>query len=85
MTDEPSWGFLRPLYPQIRPRIIPPALQPGDPGDAVRLAGLEVEVQMLRDRLADTQAERDRLAALLEKALEPRPSLLERIARLVRG
>jgi hypothetical protein len=40
---------------------------------------------MLRDRLADTQAERDRLSGLLERALEPRPGLLERLSRLVRG
>jgi len=58
---------------------------PGDPGDAVRIAALEVEVRMLRDRLNDTQAERNRLAALLETALQPRPGLLERLARLVRG
>ena len=31
----------------------------------------------LRDRLADTQAERDRLSALLDRALEPRPSSSE--------
>ena len=63
----------------------PPGLPPGDPGDAVRIATLEVEVRMLRDQLSDTQAERDRLAALLEKTLEPRPGLIERLARLVRG
>ena len=40
--------------------------------------------ERVRDRLADTQTDRDRLAALLEKALEPRPGLLERIAKLVR-
>ena len=62
----------------------PPGPPPGDPGDAVRIAELEVEVRMLKDRLADTQTDRDRLAVLLEKALEPRPGLLERIARLVR-
>ena len=37
----------------------------------------------LRDRLADTQAERDRLSALLDRALEPRPvvqrGILDRI------
>jgi hypothetical protein len=63
----------------------PPGPPPGDPGDAVRIAELEVEVRMLRDRLTDTQADRDRLAALLETALQPRPGLLERLARLVRG
>lgn len=30
-------------------------------------------------RLSDVTAERDRLAALLEKALQPRPGLIERI------
>lgn len=63
----------------------PPGPPPGDPEDAVRIATLETEVGMLRDRLADTQAERDRLAALLGKALEPQPGLIERLARLVRG
>ena len=63
----------------------PPGLPPGDPGDAVRIAELEVELRMLRDRLTDTQADRDRLAALLERALEPQPGFLERIARLVRS
>jgi hypothetical protein len=63
----------------------PPGPPPGDPGDAIRLAALEVEVRMLRDRLTDTQADRDRLAGLLERALEPRPSLLERLARIIRA
>ena len=40
---------------------------------------------MLRDQLSDTQADRDRLAALLERALEPRPGLIERIVKLVRS
>jgi excisionase family DNA binding protein len=35
-------------------------------------------------RLADVIAERDRLAAFLERALEPRPGLIERIVRLIR-
>jgi hypothetical protein len=63
----------------------PPGPPPGDPGDAIKIAELEVEVQMLRDRLTDTQADRDRLAGLLEKALEPRPGLIDRLARLMRG
>ena len=62
----------------------PPGPPPSDPGDTVRIAELEVELRMLRDRLMDTQADRDRLASLLERALEPRPGFLERIARLVR-
>ena len=36
------------------------------------LAASRAEAAGLRDRLADTQADRDRLARLLEKALEPR-------------
>ena len=51
----------------------------------VELAALRAELSGVRDRLTDTQADRDRLAALLERALEPRPGLLERIARLVRS
>jgi hypothetical protein len=61
-----------------------PGTPPGDPGDAVRVAALEVEVRMLRDQLSDTRADRDRLAALLKQALETRPGLIERLARLVR-
>jgi excisionase family DNA binding protein len=51
---------------------------PDRPETLARLAVAEA-------RLADVTAERDRLAALLEKALEPRPGLIERLARLVRG
>jgi len=70
--------------PPDMPGDHPPGPPPGDPGDAVRIAELEVEVRMLRDRLTDTQADRDRLAGLLERALEPRPGFLERIAQLLR-
>ena len=62
----------------------PPGSPPGDPGDSIRIAELEVQVRMLRDQLTDTKADRDRLAGLLEKALEPRPGFLERIAQLLR-
>ena len=41
----------------------------------IALAASEAEVSGLRDRLADTQAERDRLAALLNRALEHRPAV----------
>jgi len=51
----------------------------------VELAALRAELAGVRDRLADTQTDRDRLAALLEKALEPQPGLIERLSRLVRG
>lgn len=39
-----------------------------------KIAALTAENEGLRDRLADTQADRDRLAGLLEKALEARPA-----------
>lgn len=48
------------------------------------LAASRAEVAGLRDRLADTQAERDRLAALLEKALESR-HVVGFFGRLFRG
>lgn len=51
----------------------------------VELAALRAELVGVRDRLADTQAERDRLYGLLERAPEPRTGLIERLARLVRS
>lgn len=50
----------------------------------IELATLRAELAGVRDRLTDTQTDRDRLAALLKQALEPRPGLIERIVRLVR-
>lgn len=38
-----------------------------------RLAVAEARIEGLEARLSDTQAERDRLALLLDRALEPRP------------
>jgi hypothetical protein len=43
------------------------------------LAASRAEAAGLRDRLADAHADRDRLAGLLEKALEPKPSIIARI------
>lgn len=43
------------------------------------LAASRTEVAGLRERLTDTQAERDRLAELLNRVLEPRPGILARI------
>lgn len=43
------------------------------------LAASRAEVAGLRDRLSDTQAERDRLAGLLDRALEPRPGIFGRL------
>ena len=45
------------------------------------LAASRAETAGLRDRLADTQAERDRLAALLDRALEPRPGIFRSLFR----
>lgn len=43
------------------------------------LAGTRAEAAGLRDRLSDAHAERDRLAALLNTALQPHPGLIERL------
>lgn len=68
---------------------IPPALPPVITPDEnitelmVEIASLRAKMEGLMGRLADTQAERDRLAALLDRALEPRPvvqrGILDRI------
>lgn len=47
----------------------------------IDLAGARAEASGLRDRLADVQGERDRLAGLLERALERQPGILARIFR----
>jgi len=72
------------VTPDITPDVAPaatPAITPDDSDVRLRedLAASRAEVAGLRDRLADTQAERDRLAGLLEKALEPRPGILSGI------
>lgn len=71
---------------------IPPAPVPGPTPAAIpaleedisgelreKIAASAARIEGLEARLADTQAERDRLAALLEKALEARPGLIARI------
>lgn len=57
------------------PATIIPDATPENPdnSDAIRIAVLETETAMLRERLNEMRADRDRLAGLLEKALEPRP------------
>ena len=45
----------------------------------IELAGAKAEASGLRERVADAQAEIDRLAGLLGRALEPRPGLLSRL------
>lgn len=61
--------------------IIPDAIHdvtPDDPDDVGKLrealATATATISGLEDRLKDTQAERDRLAGLLEKSLEARPA-----------
>lgn len=72
-----AWAADRP----DRPDTIQPvsedsirALVADTPETAVQIAALQAENKGLLDRLADTQADRDRLAALLEKALEAKPA-----------
>ena len=70
-------------------RQSPRSLSAGDHGQElatarIELATLKAELAGVRDRLTDTQTDRNRLAALLEKALEPRPGLIERLVRLIR-
>ena len=76
------------IPPDVRGDVTPartPDMSEELNGARTEIATLRAELAGVRDRLSDTQADRDRLAGLLERALEPRPSLLERLARLVRG
>ena len=45
----------------------------------IEIAALTAERSGLQDRLADAHAERDRLAAALAQALQPRPTWIDRI------
>lgn len=76
--DLKTWSVFRPVYDRSEPDTDRPAPD-HDRTLSTDLAAARAEIEGLRDRLADTQAERDRLAALLEKALEPRPSIFRRI------
>lgn len=61
------------IIPDRTPVAIPDtAPENPDKSDAIRIAVLETETAMLRERLNEMRADRDRLAGLLEKALEPR-------------
>ena len=75
------------LPPDVRGDVTP-ALPPDASAELnearVEIATLQAELAGVRDRLTDTQADRDRLAGLLEKSLKPRPGLLERLSRLIR-
>lgn len=67
-------GIPATIIPDRTPVAIPDATHENpDKSDAIRIAVLETETAMLRERLNEMRADRDRLAGLLEKALEPRP------------
>lgn len=44
-----------------------------------QLVDMQVRLAVAEARLSDVSAERDRLALLLDKALEPRPSIIARL------
>lgn len=73
-------GIPRSVIPEHTPDPIP------DNPDIFRIENAELKARIsgLEDRLADTQKERDRLSVLLEKALQPRPGLIERVIRSFR-
>lgn len=52
---------------------------PDTPETLARLAAAEAKVEMLTGQVADLKSDRDRMADLLEKALEPRPGFFGRI------
>lgn len=75
-------GIPRDIIPDIIPAPTP-VITPDNPDESGRLrtelAAAQAKVEGLEARLADTQAERDRLAGLLEKALETRSGFFARI------
>jgi hypothetical protein len=80
------------IPPEAVPDVTPddtPDLTPDTSEELIRArlenAGLKAELSGVRERLSDTQAERDRLARLLEEALKPRTGLIERIGRAFRN
>lgn len=76
--DPESLAAWSPPVQRTEPHIV----QPERPSEDAQLllATAHARIEGLEARLADTQAERDRLAMLLEKALEARPaSIIDRI------
>lgn len=77
-------GIPSDVIPELTPDDTP-ALTGDDPDASGRireeLAAARAEADGLRDRLADAHAERDRLADLLDRALQPRPSIFSKIFR----
>lgn len=71
-------GIPRSVIPDCTPAITPD--NPDESGQLrADLAAAQARIEGLEARLADTQAERDRLSGLLERALEPRRSLWSRL------
>ena len=84
-SDLDAWSAMRPEQDRTDSTIVR-TVNEADPDMSADLAAAradlaasKAEAAGLRDRLADTQAERDRLAALLDRALQPRPGILSRI------
>ena len=77
------------IPPEAVPDITPDVTPARIPDDIAEIrtenAALKTEISGLKDRLKDTQEERDRLSGLLEKALQPRPGLIERIGKVFRN
>ena len=66
----------------IPPGLLPPDRPDGDPpGPPPDLPehSLAIKLAVAEARLADVTEDRDRLARLLDKALEPRPGIFSRI------
>ncbi len=71
--------------PDIAPDVTPAPIPDNPDFFRIENAELKARISGLEDRLSDTQKERDRLSVLLEKALQPRPGLIERLSRAFRN
>lgn len=76
------------IPPEAVPEITPDVTPARIPDDIAEIraenAALKAEIFGLKDRLKDTQEERDRLSGLLEKSLEARSGIVERIIQAFR-
>lgn len=73
-----EWAKSRPDTDRSEP-VTSPVTHLDNPGLLAQIAAAQATIDGLEARLADTQAERDRLAQLLDKAMSPQPSLWSRI------
>jgi len=79
-VDRDSLDAWSPDVQRTVPHIVQNVQEVQASNDAqIELAKAFARIEGLEARLSDTQEERDRLAALLEKALEPRPGIIARI------